>query len=110
MLHSGSRGTGNRIGTYFIQRARRGIEKRTWSSLPDKDLAFFVEGEDALFDDYIEAVGWAQDFARANREVMMARILEALREALPTSRPPRSRSTATTTTWRGRATSAPTSG
>ena len=84
MLHSGSRGTGNKVGTYFIQEARRGIEKRFISGyLPDKDLAFFVEGEDALFDDYTEAVGWAQDYARANREVMMARTLEALKKHLP---------------------------
>ena len=84
MLHSGSRDTGNKVGTYFIQEARRGIEKRFMSGyLPDKDLAFFVEGEDALFDDYTEAVGWAQDYARANREVMMARTLEALKKHLP---------------------------
>jgi tRNA-splicing ligase RtcB len=50
--------------------------------VPDKDLAFFMEGED-LFDDYVEAVGWAQDYARANREVMMERTLRALRDNLP---------------------------
>ena len=47
--------------------------------VPDHDLAFFVEGE-PMFDDYVEAVGWAQDYARANREVMMERTLQALRE------------------------------
>jgi tRNA-splicing ligase RtcB len=80
MLHSGSRGTGNRIGTYFIEEARRALETRVLGyHVPDRDLAFFVEGE-PLFDDYVEAVGWAQDYARLNREVMMARVLMALRE------------------------------
>ncbi len=83
MLHSGSRGTGNIIGTYFIQEARAALEKRVLGyHVPDKDLAFFVEGE-PLFDDYTEAVGWAQDYARLNREVMMDRVLMAMRDCLP---------------------------
>ncbi len=83
MLHSGSRGTGNLIGTYFIQRAREELSRRTLNfHLPDKDLAFFMEGE-ALFDDYVEAVSWAQDYARANREAMMARVLHEMRHRLP---------------------------
>lgn len=81
MLHSGSRGVGNRIGTYFIAQAREALIKRGYG-LPDKDLSWFEEGED-LFTDYVEAVLWAQDFARANREVMMERILSALRAHLP---------------------------
>lgn len=84
MLHSGSRGVGNRIGSYFIQEARKSIEKKVLGhELPDRDLAYFIEGEDALFDDYLEAVLWAQDFARVNREVMMERILVAIRPLLP---------------------------
>lgn len=83
MLHSGSRGTGNILGTYFIQEARAALEKRVLGyHVPDKDLAFFVEGE-PLFDDYTEAVGWAQDYARLNREVMMDRVLMAMRDCLP---------------------------
>jgi len=83
MLHSGSRGTGNLIGTYFIERARRELEHRVLGfHLPDKDLAFFLEGE-PLFDDYVEAVSWAQDYARTNRETMLARVLHELRRALP---------------------------
>lgn len=83
MLHSGSRGTGNMIGQYFIERAREELLRRElgWH-VPDKDLAFFMEGE-ALFDDYVEAVLWAQDYARANRQTMMDRVLIALRAALP---------------------------
>lgn len=81
MLHSGSRGIGNRIGTYFISKAREAILKRG-IGLPDKDLAWFEEGEQ-LFDDYVEAVLWAQDFARQNREAMMERILRVMRSQLP---------------------------
>jgi tRNA-splicing ligase RtcB len=82
MLHSGSRGTGNLIGTYFIEQARDVLGRRALGyHVPDKDLAFFMEGE-PLFDDYVEAVGWAQDYARANREVMMNRVLMALRAHL----------------------------
>jgi tRNA-splicing ligase RtcB len=41
-----------------------------------------MQGE-PLFDDYVEAVSWAQDYARANREVMMARVLAEMRHRLP---------------------------
>jgi tRNA-splicing ligase RtcB len=81
MLHSGSRGIGNRIGTYFIGEAREALAKCAYG-LPDKDLAWFEEGE-VLFDDYVEAVMWAQDFARQNREAMMERVLRVMREKLP---------------------------
>jgi tRNA-splicing ligase RtcB (3'-phosphate/5'-hydroxy nucleic acid ligase) len=83
MLHSGSRGTGNLIGTYFIELARRQLEKRVLGfHVPDRDLAFFLEDE-PLFADYIEAVSWAQDYARANREAMMTRVLHEMRHRLP---------------------------
>lgn len=76
MLHSGSRGVGNRIGSYFIQLAKREME-RWFIHLPDKDLAYLAEGSQH-FDDYVEAVGWAQRFARLNREVMMTAVVAAL--------------------------------
>jgi len=83
MLHSGSRGSGNNIGQYFIERARNELLRRELGyHVPDKDLAFFMEGE-PLFDDYVEAVGWAQDYAQANRDVMMGRLLHELRGHLP---------------------------
>jgi tRNA-splicing ligase RtcB len=83
MLHSGSRGTGNLIGSYFIEQARQELGRRVLGyHVPDKDLAFFMEGE-PLFDDYVEAVSWAQDYARANREAMMARVLAEMRHRLP---------------------------
>jgi tRNA-splicing ligase RtcB len=83
MLHSGSRGIGNRIGTYFIAKARDALERRQLTRpLLDRDLAWLEEGE-PLFADYVEAVAWAQEFARHNREVMMAATLRVLREQLP---------------------------
>lgn len=81
MLHSGSRGVGNRIGTYFINLARQDAE-RWFLNLPDKDLAYFPEGT-AHFDEYVAAVGWAQDFARANRAIMVRRVIEAMAKCLP---------------------------
>jgi tRNA-splicing ligase RtcB len=81
MLHSGSRGIGNAIGTYFIALAKKDAEKNQLI-LPDRDLAYFPEGA-AHFADYVEAVGWAQDYARANRAEMMEIVLDALRRHLP---------------------------
>ena len=81
MLHSGSRGIGNAIGTYFIELAKKDAERNS-SQLPDRDLAYFPEGAQH-FDDYVEAVGWAQDYARANREEMMDLVLDAMRRHLP---------------------------
>jgi len=80
MLHSGSRGVGNAIGMHFISLAQREMEGRG-VELPDNNLAYLEEGAD-YFEDYVEAVGWAQDFARANRAVMMKRTVEAARAEL----------------------------
>ncbi len=81
MLHSGSRGIGNAIGSYFIELAKKDLQK-TSLQIPDRDLAYFQEGAQH-FDDYVEAVGWAQDYARANRAEMMDLVLDALRRHLP---------------------------
>jgi tRNA-splicing ligase RtcB len=79
MLHSGSRGVGNRIGSYFIELAREDM-RRLQNNLPDKDLAYFNEGAKFL-DDYVGAVHWAQEFARENRNIMMANIISAMRHS-----------------------------
>jgi tRNA-splicing ligase RtcB len=76
MLHSGSRGVGNRIGTYFIERAREDM-RRLMVNLPDRDLAYLEEGTTG-FDDYVEAVDWAQAYASQNRRSMMASIVDAV--------------------------------
>ena len=79
MLHSGSRGVGNKIGTYFIELAKK--DMRQWLvNLPDKDLAYFPEGTEH-FAEYVEAVEWAQDFAMTNRRLMMAAVVRAVRSA-----------------------------
>lgn len=77
MLHSGSRGVGNRIGSLFIERAKREME-RWMIQLPDMDLAYLPEGSDQ-FGAYYDALKWAQDFARTNRALMMEATLEAVR-------------------------------
>lgn len=82
MLHSGSRGVGNAIGMYFINQAKKDME-RYFIQLPDKDLAYIPQGS-TNFREYTLSVAWAQDFARINREVMMSRVLEALQSEIPT--------------------------
>ena len=79
MLHSGSRGVGNRMGSYFIDVARKDMQK-LFINLPDKDLAYLSEGTEH-FDDYVEALEWAQDFARWNRHLMMEQIVGAVRDS-----------------------------
>ncbi|MEQ1715146.1 MAG: RtcB family protein [Hyphomicrobium sp.] len=81
MLHSGSRGPGNVIGQYFIERARQDMRTH-FINLPDKDLAYLSEGTEH-FDDYFEALMWAQDYAWENRQAMMDAVLRALRGHLP---------------------------
>jgi tRNA-splicing ligase RtcB len=78
MLHSGSRGVGNKIGDYFINKAKAEMEKyHITPYLPDKDLAYLVEHTE-LFDDYMNALEWAQEFAWENRKLMMTAVLGSL--------------------------------
>jgi tRNA-splicing ligase RtcB len=81
MLHSGSRGVGNRIGSYFIELAKQDMRK-AHVDLPDANLAYLKHGT-KHFDDYVEAVQWAQDFAMTNRQLMMEAVLAAARKILP---------------------------
>ena len=80
MLHSGSRGVGNAIGTYFIELAKQDMRGHM-VNLPDQDLAYLREGT-RHYDDYVEAVNWAQQFARTNREVMMQNLIAAVRTVI----------------------------
>jgi tRNA-splicing ligase RtcB len=80
MLHSGSRGVGNAIGNLFIQLAQDDMRQHL-ANLPDRDLAYFNEGS-THFADYVEAVGWAQDYARLNRDAMMAHVVAAARQVI----------------------------
>jgi tRNA-splicing ligase RtcB (3'-phosphate/5'-hydroxy nucleic acid ligase) len=81
MLHSGSRGVGNRIGTYFIELAKQDMKIHV-RNLPDIDLAYFSEGS-PHFDDYAFAVEWAQRYALENRNLMMSAVIAAARTQLP---------------------------
>ncbi|QSQ24639.1 RtcB family protein [Pyxidicoccus parkwayensis] len=77
MLHSGSRGVGNRIGSHFIELAKEDM-RRFFINLPDADLAYLPEGTEH-FDDYVFAVSWAQDYAATNRQLMLHSAVEALK-------------------------------
>ena len=79
MLHSGSRGIGNNIGRLFIEQAKAEM-RRFFVNLPDQNLSYLAEGTEH-FDDYVEALTWAQRFAFANRQIMLDRVLEVLRKA-----------------------------
>ncbi len=81
MLHSGSRGIGNILGRHFIHLAKKDAERNN-VHLPDKDLAYFSQGSEH-FEDYVQAVHWAQDYAMANRREMMYLIVNALKRVLP---------------------------
>lgn len=81
MLHSGSRGIGNKIGRFFIERAKEEMEKY-FITLPDKNLSYLPEGT-PLFNDYVMAVNWAQEYALLNRELMLNMVLIVLRKNLP---------------------------
>lgn len=80
MLHSGSRGIGNMIGTHYIAKAKRQMEQ-FFITLPDDNLAYFPEDTDD-FNDYMAAVGWAQNYALENRRIMMAEVIEAMKECI----------------------------
>ena len=80
MLHSGSRGIGNAIGSYFIEKAKEDMQ-RWFINLTDKDLAYIPQGS-KMFEDYFESIGWAQDYALLNREIMMDAALSALSSAV----------------------------
>jgi tRNA-splicing ligase RtcB (3'-phosphate/5'-hydroxy nucleic acid ligase) len=80
MLHSGSRGVGNAIGTHFIELAKKDAERHE-RNLPDQDLAYFEEGAQ-YFGEYVRAVSWAQKFAQRNREVMMTNLIATVRKVI----------------------------
>ncbi len=75
-LHSGSRGIGNKIGCYYIDKATKLCESM-FINLPDKDLSYLPENTE-LFNDYIRDMRWAQHFALLNRDEMMDRVLKDL--------------------------------
>jgi tRNA-splicing ligase RtcB len=81
MLHSGSRGIGNMIASHFIEKAKKAMQG-WFINLPDEDLAYLPEDSED-FNAYMEAVGWAQDYALLNRKVMMLSVISALQRHIP---------------------------
>ena len=71
MLHSGSRNIGNMLAQRHIETAKE-LARLAGTSLPDKDLAYFIAGT-SEFAAYWRDLQWAQEYARVNRDVMMAR-------------------------------------
>ncbi len=69
LIHSGSRGLGNKIGTHFTAATRRRCEANH-VALPDRDLAYLERGTQE-FDDYLEALHFAQRYAWRNRLLML---------------------------------------
>lgn len=80
MLHSGSRGVGNRIGSIYIDKAKKDMGSLI-HSLPNQDLAYLREGT-AHFDDYVAALEWAQTYALWNRRLMLEAVVAAMRRVL----------------------------
>lgn len=80
VLHSGSRGVGNKIAMHHIERAR-GLMRRYFISLDEPDLAYFVQGTEA-FAEYLSDMTWAQDYAFENRRRMLTAVSAALMEAM----------------------------
>lgn len=78
MLHTGSRGIGNKIGTYFIELAKEDM-RRFFINLPDKDLAYLPEGTEH-FDDYFAAILWAQNYAKESRQLMLGATVAAMKK------------------------------
>lgn len=80
MLHSGSRGIGNMIGSHYIAKAKRNMEQ-FFITLPDDDLAYLPEDTED-FNDYMAAVGWAQNYALENRRIMMQEVIAAMKQCI----------------------------
>ena len=82
VLHSGSRGIGNRLATKHIKVAQQLMDQQS-IKLKDRDLAFLTENT-SEFTAYMIDLLWAQDFARLNRDEMMDRVMTELSYAFYT--------------------------
>lgn len=80
VLHSGSRGPGNKIGGYFTNTAKT-LMKKFYITLSDPDLAYLPHGTPE-FSDYITALHWAQDYALWNRRIMLDQVFKAIEEVV----------------------------
>lgn len=85
MLHSGSRHIGNKLAQCHIETAKE-LARLADRSLPDPDLAYFVKNTPE-FEAYWHDLQWAQDYARYNRDVMMARFKRIVEQHLVGGKP-----------------------
>lgn len=82
MLHSGSRGVGNRIGTFYIARAKDEMQKLGIKDLASADLSYFNHSS-PWWSEYMDAVKWAQEYASMNRRTMLALVVGELIKFFP---------------------------
>lgn len=80
VLHSGSRGLGNKVGTQYIK-STSAMHKELGTQLEDKDLAWLTEG-DTDYWLYLDDMLLCQEYARENRETMMFRVLKQFEDFL----------------------------
>jgi tRNA-splicing ligase RtcB (3'-phosphate/5'-hydroxy nucleic acid ligase) len=80
LLHSGSRGGGNKLATLHTGVARR-LHEGLGTELDDPELAWLQQGTEE-FDAYIRDLGWAQAYAAENRRQLLAATQRALEAAL----------------------------
>jgi tRNA-splicing ligase RtcB (3'-phosphate/5'-hydroxy nucleic acid ligase) len=79
MLHSGSRNIGKTLAEIHIGRARKLTHN---AKLPDRDLAVFLAGTPEM-KAYRRDLFWAQRYARANRDVMLALYKDVMLQTFP---------------------------
>jgi len=81
MIHSGSRNIGLKVANHYNKLAQK-LNEKWHSSVPKKwDLAFLpMDSEEGKA--YIREMNYCVDFALANRELMMDRVIECFRISL----------------------------
>jgi tRNA-splicing ligase RtcB len=82
LLHSGSRHIGAALAEHHMEIASKLSHNQP---LPDPDLAVFLAGTPA-FEAYRRDLFWAQEYARLNRDVMLARLCDVVLGVWPRAR------------------------
>lgn len=80
MIHSGSRNVGKTIGEAAMELAKQHVTTLD-ITLKDRDLAWLDDGTLA-FEQYTTALGWAQEYARLNRDVMLHKVIQSIERTL----------------------------
>jgi tRNA-splicing ligase RtcB len=80
LLHSGSRGGGNKLATMHTKTARK-LHEGLGTRLEDPELAWLQEGTPE-FDAYLRDLRWSQAYARENRRLMLESTHRALERVL----------------------------